>query len=489
MPQTPDLTKYLDTGAEFVALSRKQARERAQELVQQGQLAQNQVQGFVDGLVEGSRRRTDLLMDGVRQEIQRQVQSVGIATKDDLAKLEAKLTKQTKASTKSAPKSAREGRRRRRRRRRPTARPSSRRSGRPGPRRSRRRRRSRSRPASRPRPLASTARRRARATRAGPQPGACRRGHRRRARDRGRRTRDASRRARSRRPRRSRSPAPPARFVSRGGEKLDAALDAWAIDVRGRRVLDAGASTGGFTDCLRQRGADPVVAVDVGHGQLAWSLRNDPGVVVMERTNLRHLEALPGGPAELAVADLSFISLRTVAPALVRLTVPTATFVLLVKPQFEAGRSRIGSGGIVRDPAVHREVLAEVVDGLGAHGDRDRRRPPFAADRRRRQRGVPRPGRAAAVPRWRTPCSTRVTRMNPVRRVGLVAHPDRAEARRPRPAHPRLGGRQRHRRARRGRDRGTRSTARTTRCCRSGATARCCAPSTSWPTPTSRCSA
>ena len=102
MPQTPDLSKYLDAGAEFVALSRKQARARAQELVQQGQLAQNQVQGFVDGLVEGSRRRTDLLMDGVRQEIQRQVQAVGIATKDDLVKLEAKLTRQTKGSAKTS---------------------------------------------------------------------------------------------------------------------------------------------------------------------------------------------------------------------------------------------------------------------------------------------------------------------------------------------------------------------------------------------------
>jgi polyhydroxyalkanoate synthesis regulator phasin len=106
MPQTPDLSKYLDAGAEFVALTRAQARKRAQELVQQGQLAQDQVQGFVDGLVEGSRRRTDVLMDGVRQEIQRQVQSVGIATKADLVKLEAKLAKQTKAATKSAAKSA-----------------------------------------------------------------------------------------------------------------------------------------------------------------------------------------------------------------------------------------------------------------------------------------------------------------------------------------------------------------------------------------------
>jgi 23S rRNA (cytidine1920-2'-O)/16S rRNA (cytidine1409-2'-O)-methyltransferase len=162
--------------------------------------------------------------------------------------------------------------------------------------------------------------------------------------------------------------APPARFVSRGGEKLDAALDAWSIDVAGRRVLDAGASTGGFTDCLLQRGARTVVAVDVGHGQLAWSLRSDDRVAVLERTNVRHLEELPGGPAELAVADLSFISLRTVAPALLRLTQPTAGFVLLVKPQFEAGRSRVGSGGVIRDPAVHRAVLGEVVDGLGDAG-------------------------------------------------------------------------------------------------------------------------
>jgi 23S rRNA (cytidine1920-2'-O)/16S rRNA (cytidine1409-2'-O)-methyltransferase len=160
----------------------------------------------------------------------------------------------------------------------------------------------------------------------------------------------------------------PPRFVSRGGEKLDAALAEWAIDVRGRRVLDAGASTGGFTDCLRRRGADPVIAVDVGHGQLAWSVRSDPGVVVLERTNLRHLDALPGGPAELAVADLSFISLVTVAPALLRLTRPEAGFVLLVKPQFEAGKARVGSGGVVRDPAVRRVVLGEVVGGLGESG-------------------------------------------------------------------------------------------------------------------------
>ena len=160
----------------------------------------------------------------------------------------------------------------------------------------------------------------------------------------------------------------PARFVSRGGEKLDAALTFWSIDVGGQRVLDAGASTGGFTDCVLQRGAAAVVAVDVGHGQLAWTIRSDPRVEVMERTNLRGLETLSGGPAEFAVADLSFISLITVAPALARLTTADAQLVLLIKPQFEAGRARVGRGGVVRDCAVHRDVLGEVTAGLRTHG-------------------------------------------------------------------------------------------------------------------------
>ena len=159
----------------------------------------------------------------------------------------------------------------------------------------------------------------------------------------------------------------PARFVSRGGEKLDAALTYWSIDVAGRRVLDAGASTGGFTDCVLQRDAGAVVAVDVGHGQLAWTIRSDPRVEVMERTNLRGLEALPGGPADRAVADLSFISLITVAPALARLTTADAQLILLVKPQFEAGRARIGRGGVIRDRAFHRDVLGEVVAGLATN--------------------------------------------------------------------------------------------------------------------------
>ncbi len=158
-------------------------------------------------------------------------------------------------------------------------------------------------------------------------------------------------------------------FVSRGGTKLAAALDEFAIDVAGRRAVDVGASTGGFTDCLLQRGAAHVVAIDVGRGQLAWTLRNDARVTVMERTNVRELAAgAVDPPADVCVADVSFISLRTVAPNLVALSAPTAEFVLLVKPQFEAGRARLGSGGIVRDPAVHDAVLREVVAGLDGQG-------------------------------------------------------------------------------------------------------------------------
>jgi 23S rRNA (cytidine1920-2'-O)/16S rRNA (cytidine1409-2'-O)-methyltransferase len=157
----------------------------------------------------------------------------------------------------------------------------------------------------------------------------------------------------------------PPRFVSRGGEKLAAALERFEIAVRGCRALDAGASTGGFTDCLLQSGAAHVHAVDVGRGQLAWPLRGDPRVTVRERTNVRRLEPDElGGPVDLTVADLSFISLVTVAPALARCTRPDGDLVLLVKPQFEAGRARVGKGGIVRDPAVHRAVLHEVRDGL-----------------------------------------------------------------------------------------------------------------------------
>jgi 23S rRNA (cytidine1920-2'-O)/16S rRNA (cytidine1409-2'-O)-methyltransferase len=161
----------------------------------------------------------------------------------------------------------------------------------------------------------------------------------------------------------------PSRYVSRGGDKLAAALGRFALPVVGRRALDVGASTGGFTDCLLQAGAAHVVAVDVGHGQLAWSLRTDDRVTLLERTNARHLDASGvGGAVDLVVADVSFISLVTVAPALVSCALPGADFVLLVKPQFEAGRARVGKGGVVRDAEVHHAVLAEVVEGLADRG-------------------------------------------------------------------------------------------------------------------------
>ncbi|MDQ1395469.1 MAG: rRNA (cytidine1920-2-O)/16S rRNA (cytidine1409-2-O)-methyltransferase, partial [Acidimicrobiaceae bacterium] len=155
---------------------------------------------------------------------------------------------------------------------------------------------------------------------------------------------------------------PPARFVSRGGEKLDAALERFAIDVAGLRALDAGASTGGFTDCLLQRGAAAVTAVDVGHGQLHERLRADPRVRVIERTNIRTYAAEE--PFPLVVADLSFISLRTVAPALLDANAaPGADVVVLVKPQFEAGRAEVSRGrGVVRDPA----VWAAALEGVGS---------------------------------------------------------------------------------------------------------------------------
>lgn len=147
-----------------------------------------------------------------------------------------------------------------------------------------------------------------------------------------------------------------ATYVSRGGEKLSAALDVFGLPVRGRACLDVGASTGGFTDVLLQRGAASVIALDVGYGQLAWSIRQDPRVTVLERVNVRHLERLPS-PADLAVIDVSFISLRLVLPAVRQLLLNPAEVVALVKPQFEVGRGAVGKGGIVHDVEQHRMVL------------------------------------------------------------------------------------------------------------------------------------
>lgn len=148
-------------------------------------------------------------------------------------------------------------------------------------------------------------------------------------------------------------------YVSRGGLKLAKGLDAFALDPAGLVAIDVGASTGGFTDVLLQRGAAKVYAVDVGHGQLAWKLRTDPRVVVLERTNARALTAaeIPE-PVDLVVCDASFISLMTVLPAALALTKPNAHLVTLIKPQFEVGKGQVGKKGVVRDPALHEEVCA-----------------------------------------------------------------------------------------------------------------------------------
>ncbi|MEY4352901.1 MAG: hypothetical protein RLZZ609_1142 [Cyanobacteriota bacterium] len=168
------------------------------------------------------------------------------------------------------------------------------------------------------------------------------------------------------------------RYVSRGGEKLEAALQAFPIVVAGRVCLDGGLSTGGFSDCLLQRGASRIYGVDVGYGQVAWSLRTDPRMVLRERTNLRYLQPSelygPEDPwPDLAVADLSFISLRCVLPALGQLLRPASPMdrvelVVLVKPQFEVGRAGVGKGGVVRDPAAHATAISGVLEAAIAFG-------------------------------------------------------------------------------------------------------------------------
>lgn len=151
-------------------------------------------------------------------------------------------------------------------------------------------------------------------------------------------------------------------YVSRGGLKLEKALKNFGVDPTGYVCSDSGASTGGFTDCLLQQGASKVFAIDVGYGQLAWKIRNDPRVVVMERTNIRYVtpEDL-GEPLDLSVVDVSFISLSLVLPVIKALLKPTGQVLCLIKPQFEAGKDKVGKKGVVRDPAVHEEVLQNFI--------------------------------------------------------------------------------------------------------------------------------
>jgi 23S rRNA (cytidine1920-2'-O)/16S rRNA (cytidine1409-2'-O)-methyltransferase len=164
-------------------------------------------------------------------------------------------------------------------------------------------------------------------------------------------------------------PAEELRYVSRGGLKLERALDAFALDPAGGVCLDVGASTGGFTDVLLRRGAARVYALDVGHGQLAWSLRSDGRVVVMERTNIRQVQSLPE-PVDAAVSDVSFISLRLVLPRMAALLRPGGWAVALVKPQFEAGKAEADRGaGVIADPEVHRRVLRDLLGWLARWGE------------------------------------------------------------------------------------------------------------------------
>jgi len=150
------------------------------------------------------------------------------------------------------------------------------------------------------------------------------------------------------------------RYVSRGGLKLEQALEAFEVSPEGWICADIGASTGGFTDCLLQHGAAKVYAIDVGYGQLAWQLRQDPRVVVIERVNIRHLDALPE-PVQLAVVDVSFIGLGLVLPRIASLLGPGGQVVALIKPQFEVGKGLVGKGGVVREPSLHRQAIRKVL--------------------------------------------------------------------------------------------------------------------------------
>ena len=150
-------------------------------------------------------------------------------------------------------------------------------------------------------------------------------------------------------------------YVSRGGLKLEAAINAFSPDIKGRNIIDVGASTGGFSDCLLQNGASRIIAVDVGYGQLAWKLRKDSRVEVMERTNARYLEPDQiKGPVHGAVIDASFISLKLLIPAIARLLGKDPFIIALIKPQFEVGKGKLGKGGVVRDPKLHHDVLTDL---------------------------------------------------------------------------------------------------------------------------------
>jgi 23S rRNA (cytidine1920-2'-O)/16S rRNA (cytidine1409-2'-O)-methyltransferase len=389
MAQSNVLKKYLDAGMQFTSMTQTKAEALVKELVKAGELQTEQAQATVTELIERSRKNTEAFIEQVRREVAASADSLGLATIGDIARLEkliaairpdaapaaktapAKKAPAKKAAAKKAPAkkapakkaAAKKAAAKKAAAKKAAAKKARRR--RPRPRRPRSPRRAEAATAPRRRLDAELVRRGLASSREKARE-LIARGEVKVA---GAPADKASRQVGAHEP--IVVLGPPPRFVSRGGEKLAAALERFGLDLEGRRVLDAGASTGGFTDCALQAGAAHVVAVDVGRGQLHQRLRTHPLVDSRERTNVRHL--VPGdlgALAEVVVADLSFISLRTVAPALVALAEPGADLVLLVKPQFEAGREEVSRGrGIITDPDVWARTLHEVaaaLEGLGA---------------------------------------------------------------------------------------------------------------------------
>jgi 23S rRNA (cytidine1920-2'-O)/16S rRNA (cytidine1409-2'-O)-methyltransferase len=424
MSDSDPLRRYIEAGIALTQLTRSRAEAIVKELVKAGEVQREHAQERVDDLLDRSRKGTGDMAATIRGEIAEQLSAMGFATKADLAALEARLTARFAAATGEPATGAGAAART------PAAKPGEGRraqecgwrgaggacDGATGDGRPQGRRCHQGGQGEGHREGCGGSVREGREGgggrqgRAG-QGGGCRqaavaplrlgarRGRRLSAVPAGRRRLDAElvrrglapsrEQARCRieegrvlvggapadKPSRLVSPAepvevlgPPPRFVSRGGDKLEAALERFAVDVAGRAALDAGASTGGFTDCLLQRGAASVVAVDVGTGQLHERVRADPRVTVLDRTNVRNL--VLSRAVQVVVADLSFISLRTVAPALVGPNaVPGADVVVLVKPQFEAGRAEAARGkGVIRDAAVWRRVLEEVRSALATQG-------------------------------------------------------------------------------------------------------------------------
>ena len=344
MAQTDLLKRYLDAGMAFTAMTQARAEAIVKDFVKAGEVQAEQARETANELLERSRQNSEKLAESIRKEIKQQVSNLGLATKDDIARLERKIAAASAPRKSGYARSPRRGSP-------PSAPPSAPELGREAG-------------LARRRLDAELVRRRlapdldeARAHIAA-----------------GRVTVGGAPAASAARMVRPTEPVAldpvRSRFVGRGGEKLDAALEQFGIDVKDAPALDVGASTGGFTDCLLQRGAACVVAVDVGYGQLDARLRADPRVDLRERTNVRSLRSAEVVPAPaVAAVDVSFISLRTVLPTVLELVAPDADVVLLVKPQFESTRDEATrGGGVIVEPSIWRRTLGEVAAALQALG-------------------------------------------------------------------------------------------------------------------------